>query len=588
MGGGKQVRKRIEFEVTAKTVLPVITMLILYALATYRFHVPLNFHVISFYVWLTGTLLVAVVAVAALSKRRPHDTFVDSLLEVPHGRVAFAPLAVMLLLLVVSSPLFAAATYASLLDVRDSEFAEWDDKLLIEGISLMDTASATRVGSRELGSLQDVVSQFDDGGYYQVIVGGSPQKVSPLKYVGFFSWLNNRRTGTPGYVSVDPIKQDADYHELESIEGTGDGMRFVPSAWFNENLQRHLWLHYPTEAFGKTHFELDDEGHPYYVTQVMGFKTLMGAEYVEGVVVTDPTDGSTAKYDAGDVPEWLDVVYDGDLLDQMYDWHGSYSGGYLNSVFGQVGCTRTGGDYGYVMIDGEQWIYTGVTSMGSDASNIGFLLASERTGETYFLPMASADEESAMSSAEGKVQQYGYDASFPSLVSIDRQPTYVMVLKDDAGLIRLYAMVNAESYNVVACESDLVSCKEEYEKAMRVAGIEFADDEQEMPEVDATGATGASSAADAGGDSPSTADPAGKGEAFSAKVVEMQLADEGGDTYLYVLADGGDVYRIHFSDDPKACMSMKTGDALEGKAVDAGEFLEVTEIGAGKADGSTE
>lgn len=576
-------------------VLLTLVCAALVAFGLWLMHIPLNPHVFAFWIELTFVVAVAVICYSVIADELhdmdPGDTAILLFLggsyngnEKPVGKyLVVGTLAVAFALATVSGPLFASNSYSSRMAVEQSTFDEWSDDLLIEGISLMDTDSATMVGNRELGSLQDVVSQFDDARYYQVIIDGTPQKVAPLQYVGFFSWLHNRETGAPGYVLVDPIKQDADYHRLESIEGTGDGMRFVPSACFGENLERHLWMQFPTKALGTPHFELDDEGHPFYVTQSFGFASFMGARYVEGVVVTDPTTGESDYYEVDDVPDWLDVVYDGDLLDEMYDDYGAYSGGFWNSVFAQIGCTRTGGDYGYVMIGDEQWIYTGVTSMGNDSSNVGFLLASEKTGDAYFLPMASADEASAMSSAEGKVQQYGYIASFPSLVSIDGQPTYVMVLKDAGGLIRLYAMVNAESYNVVACESDLVSCKASYEQAMRAAGISFSDDKQEMPEVDATGAavaipTEGTDAGDTSGSDVATPAEAAEAEEFSVTVATTQLADDGGDTYLYVLGDDGEVYRIRFSEHPRECMALTEGDTLAGEATDEGEFMDVVSI----------
>lgn len=551
------------------------------------FHIPLNPNYLPF--WLELLVVFGVVALCAsviYAEVTDKDSIdvLDRLWTVPQRhesripwlRYAFRILvAVPLIGLFVGSPVVSSGAYAGRLDVKESSFDEWSDDLRVEGISLMDTDSATMVGNRELGSLQDVVSQFDDARYYQVIIDGTPQKVAPLQYVGFFPWLNNRGTGAPGYVLVDPIKQNADYHKLKSIEGTGDGLRFVPSAFLTENLPRLLWIQYPTKVLGEPHFELDDEGHPFYVTQSFGYASVMGAKTVEGVIVTDPTNGESEYYATGDVPAWLDVVYDGDLLDEMYDDYGAYSGGFLNSIFGKVGCTRTGGDYGYVMIGDEQWIYTGVTSMGNDSSNVGFLLASEKTGEAHFLPMASADERSAMSSAAGKVQQYRYEASFPSLVSIDGQPTYVMVLKDSGGLIRLYAMVNAESYNVVACEPDLVTCKAEYEKAMTAAGIEFDDDEQEMPEVDSTGSQSQVAGGEGGAAGVANSNPE---EDFSVKVAETQLADESGDTYLYVLGDDGNVYRIRFAGHPKECMGISKGDAISGKATRDGDVMDVTSI----------
>lgn len=570
---------------------PVLLTIILGLLLTggiWFLHIPLNPNSLGFWLELVVVLIVVTFCVSTFVDAHSGGYIGDTMGTLLHGGydrksgkdkkpllacvLAFIAVAV-LIGMAIGSPLISSSAYARRMEVEESSFDEWSDDLRVEGISLMDTASATKVGNRELGSLQDVVSQFDDATYYQVILNGTPQKVAPLQYVSFFTWLNNRETGAPGYVLVDPIKQNADYHKLASIEGTGDGLRYIPSACLIDNLQRLVWSQYPTKVLGTPHFELDDEGHPFYVTQSFGYASFMGARYVEGVIVTDPTDGTSEYYDAKEVPTWLDVVYDGDLLDEMYDDYGKYSGGFWNSVFGQVGCTRTGGDYGYVMIGDEQWIYTGITSMGGDSSNIGFLLASEKTGKAYFLPMASADEESAMTSAEGKVQQYGYKASFPSLVSIDGQPTYVMVLKDGGGLIRLYAMVNAESYNVVACEPDLVSCKASYEKAMKAAGIEFDDDEQTMPAVDATGAEGTVTAD--GTDAKATGDAT----EFEMTVASTQLADEDGNTYLYLLSEDGDIYRIAFADDPKLCMTVKKGDEVTGTATEAGDVYEIASVG---------
>lgn len=564
--------------------MSVITVLVL-AFGIWLLHVPLNPNLLGFWIELVIVILAVTFCVSTfIDDRRDAylgETFGDFLRGDRRAKkkpfLAYALIGIAIFVfggMLIGSPVFSSSAYANRLKVEESSFAEWSDKLRVDGISLMDTASATMVGNRELGSLQDVVSQFDDAQYYQVILNGTPQKVAPLQYVSFFSWVNNRGTGAPGYVLVDPIRQNADYHELDSIDGTGDGLRYVPSAWLGDRLPRLLWTQYPTKALGDPHFELDDEGHPFYVTQSFGYASFMGARYVEGVIVTDPTSGTSEYYGVDEAPQWLDVIYDGDLLDEMYDDHGAYEGGFLNALFGQVGCTRTGGDYGYVMIGDEQWIYTGVTSMGSDSSNIGFLLASERTGEAYFLPMASADENSAMTSAEGKVQQYGYVASFPSLVAIDGQPTYVMVLKDSGGLIRLYAMVNAESYNVVACEPDLVSCKSAYEGAMTSAGIEFAADEQEMPEVDATGGQGASG----DGTDPTASDQASEVSKFEATVAMTQLADEDGSTYLYVLAKDGGLYRIRFAEFPKECMGITEGDEVAGTARKTGDVNEVLSL----------
>lgn len=556
--------RKEEMKLNAKAVIKSVIAVVLALLMLWLFAIPVSLHSPLFVV-LCGFAIIGVSF--AIVVRREED-YGDS----SGGKKILALwsciVAVIAIALLVSSPIVSSHAHASRMDVKQSSFEEWSDRLLIDGISLMDTESAARVGNRELGSLSDVVSQFDDAAYYQIVLDGKPAKVAPLQYVSVWSWLQNRGNGTPGYVVVDPIKQEAEYHEL----GDGKGMKFVPSAFLGEKLARHLWFQFPFDVLGDSHFELDDEGKPYYVTPVLSFRAgLFGAEDVSAVIVTDPADGSSERYDLGSVPAWVDVVYSGDMLDSMYDSYGAYSGGFLNSLFSKVGCTKTGGDYGYATIDGEQWIYTGVTSMNGDSSNVGFLLASERTKESFFIPMPSADEASAMSSAEGKVQQFGYSASFPSLVSIDGQPTYAMVLKDAAGLIRLYAMVNAESYNVVACEENLISCKEAYERAMGSAGIRYDKDSVDMPDVDTS--------EDSGSEVP-------EASAFDTEVESSAIVTEGGEAFLYVLGADGKVYRKPFADDRAQALSIKEGDAWSGEAYEADGFLVVAGSDASGADGA--
>ena len=94
------------------------------------------------------------------------------------------------------------------------------------------------------------------------------------------------------------------------------------------------------------------------------------------------------------------------------------------------------------------WYFTGVTSVNEDESNIGFILTNARTGEYKFYPVIGAEEYSAMHAAEGEVQEKGYQASFPSLINVGGQATYIMVLKDSGGLVKLYALVNVEKYSM--------------------------------------------------------------------------------------------------------------------------------------------
>ena len=272
--------------------------------------------------------------------------------------------AVILLITAAGGRLFHASDYARILSVKEADFTgDLAESVGTDSIALMDTASAKMLGDREIGALSDVVSQFDvSDDYTQIDRGGRPLKVAALEYAGFFKWLNNKEEGVRGYVTVDPVSMSASFHRAE-------GMRYVPSACFSQDARRYLRMKYPTKMMDNLHFEIDEEGHPYYVASVLQ-KTvaLFGGKTVEGCVTLDPVTGETALYGLADVPRWIDVVYHGDLICTQYNWFGSLRNGFLNSLFAKKGCQRVTtyraaededsgdrpvSDYGYVAKDGD-------------------------------------------------------------------------------------------------------------------------------------------------------------------------------------------------------------------------------------------
>jgi hypothetical protein len=74
------------------------------------------------------------------------------------------------------------------------------------------------------------------------------------------------------------------------------------------------------------------------------------------------------------------------------------------------------------------------------------LMVNGRTGEAVYMTLAGADESSAMAAAEGELQQYGYTASFPSIINVDGAPAYIMVMTDNNRIVKNYAMVNMQNY----------------------------------------------------------------------------------------------------------------------------------------------
>lgn len=393
--------------------------------------------------------------------------------DVQFEKWTLIPIAIPVIVLVVggiiSSTLFQARSYAAIIEVKEENFAtDMPESTEVTNIALMDTDSASVLGNRMLGSLSNMVSQYKVSTYYtQINFNRAPKKVSNLEYDGFFKWIGNRDNGIPGMVMVDPVKTYAEYVAFPSP------MYYTESAFFGEDLTRRLRFDYPTKIFDSISFEVDDAGNPYYIVSCARPQVaLFGASDITEVIIFDPTDGSSEIMPVADVPAWVDIVYTGNLATQKYNWHGTLSGGFLNSIIGNVGCKQSTDDFGYIVIDDDVWYFTGVTSVVSDdKSNIGFLLTNARTGEYKFYPVIGAEEHSAMAAAEGEVQEKGYVASFPSLVNIASQPTYIMVLKDAAGVVKLYALVNVENYSIVATGTTQAEAMSAYKKLLRQSDI---------------------------------------------------------------------------------------------------------------------
>ncbi len=434
----------------------------------------INIHTTGFWVWLAmtvGGLLICTLDFTAASlligtpkKSSEGTTKATKWLAIILGLCVVVPI----IGGIASSAMFRASTYASIIQIEDGDFAtDIAPSENINDIALMDTDSARIIGERAIGSLSDVVSQYEVSQNYTTFdYNGKPMKVATLEYAGFFKWFNNKDAGIPGYVLVDPVKNEAKYVKLDKP------IKYTASGCFGDDLHRKIQMSYPTYEFNGYYFELDNEGNPYYICPVLNPNAgLFGAKDVIGVVIFDPCTGDSEYLEVGQIPVWVDRVYDGDLACQKYNWYGNLSGGFINSIIGNKGCKVTTDDYGYKVMNGDVWVYTGVTSVNGDQSNIGFVMINSRTGESKYYTIPGAEEHSAMDSAEGQVQNLGYEASFPSLINIDGVPTYIMVLKDNAGLVKMYALVNVEKYNIVATGATQRDALVSYRKLMVENGL---------------------------------------------------------------------------------------------------------------------
>ncbi len=497
---------------------------------------PLNVHSVGFWIYLTVVIIPFILpyAIKVEKKGYKNEKSAQSIqLQLADKKrssilIAAAVLPVIIAIIggLFSSTLFFARRYASVVDVEESVFNEdLPETTEITQIALMDSLSAEVLGNRTLGSLSEVISQFDVApNYIQINYKGTPQKVANLEYDGFFKWLNNRSKGIPGMVMVDPVKNDAKYMEFEN------SMFYSESAYFAKDLKRALRFDYPTKIFHSISFEIDDMGNPYYIVSCSSPKvSLFGAMDISEVIIFDPTNGESTIYDVKNTPSWIDIVYTGDLACEKYNWNGTLSGGFINSIIGNKGCKHSTDDFGYIALGDDVWYFTGVTSVSGDQSNVGFVLSNARTGEYKFYPVIGADEHSAMAAAEGEVQEKGYVASFPSLVNISGQASYIMVLKDDAGLVKLYAIVNVENYGIVATGATQIEAIAAYKRLIKPTDI------------------------------PST-----ESKDVTIKVENVRLASITNETVVYITAENGDVYKAYLEDD-ESLIRIRVGDVINIK-----------------------
>ena len=454
-----------------RTLLNLAVTLVFGAIYFYVTLPPLNLHSGDFYVFVL--LLCAVYCGCAVltsgfqgSGAKGYFGFVKKQCTVPFV-LGLVLVVTALIGAAIGWEVFRAGSYRDLLTVETGDFAADIKEISYDQIPMLDRDSAEKLGNRKLGELADMVSQFEVAdNYTQINYKGRPVRVTTLQYGDIIKWLNNRSAGLPAYLIIDMVTQNVEVVRLE------EGIRYTPAEHFGRNLNRYLRFHYPTYLFDEPAFEIDEEGRPWWVCpRIDRTIGLFGGTDITGAALVNAVTGETAYYDVADIPTWVDHVYTADLIIQQYDYHGTYINGFWNSLFGQREVTVTTEGYNYIAIGDDVYMYTGITSVVSDESNVGFILSNQRTKETRFYAVAGAEEYSAMESAQGQVQQMKYTATFPLLLNVAEQPTYFMALKDAAGLVKMYAMVNVSQYQIVATGGTVAECESNYRQMLLNANL---------------------------------------------------------------------------------------------------------------------
>lgn len=398
------------------------------------------------------------------------------------GGIALLAILVFGLSTIVFSPVFFSREYKDLIQSETGDFATDVSEISWSQIPVVDKDSAERLGSRKLGEIDKLVSQFEvASNYTQINYQDVPVRVTPLEYGDIFKWLRNRNAGIPAYIKVDMVTQAVDLVDLPQ------GMKYSESEYFMRNINRYLRFKFPTLLYDNLSFEVDENGTPYWVASTYTYRIgLASGQDANGAVLVNAITGEAVHYALADVPSWVDQVFDSDMVLKQLEYYGAYQSGFWNSLFGQSGVKYPTDGYNYLAIDDDVWLYTGMTSAGGDESNVGFVLVNLRTKETKYYTVPGAEEYSAMSSAEGQEQHLGYTATFPILLNVEGRPTYFMSLKDDAGLVKKYAFVDVEQYQIVGTGDKLDAAREAYLDKLEANDLLASDTVEDTPAKDVT------------------------------------------------------------------------------------------------------
>ncbi|MCK1257481.1 hypothetical protein MX075_04570 [Streptococcus uberis] len=428
--------------------------------------------------------------------------------------------------------MFRAKSYASVIKVKNADFKQDFPESNLSTLALLDRESAEKIGDTYLGTI-DKVSQFGiSKDYRQITIGKQPFRVSPLEYKSFWKWLTNRQVGINYYVKVNQTTGKAELVKLK------EAMKYSDSEYLFRDTKRHLRFLHPFTIFGDPSFEVDDQGHPYYVATTYAPKFGLSSLDPNGAILLNAVTGKTKYYHLKDIPKWVDRVYSAENVLSRVNDHYTYQKGYWNTVFSQTGVKQTTDSYNYITIGSNIYLYTGITSATADASNLGFILVNMRTREVTNYQLASATEKSAMTSAEGEVQEKGYSATAPTLVKLNGKAYYLVSLKDGGSLVKSYALVDAEDYQQVTVNNDIETLISQFT-------------DRDTSGLSLNSSTGK------------------KAKIVSGQVDHLASQIISGTTVYYILS-GNDIYKVRASKDtPDELPFLKIGDHFKAELGEA-------------------
>jgi len=367
---------------------------------------------------------------------------------------------------ITSSHMFNSKKYQAMIQIEEGDFSKDINPIdNVKNISIVDIKTAERVGDRTIGSIKNSAWYEVDDEYNLIKYNGQQYRISALNYGNFFKYNKAKKDGIPGYILVNTSTQEAQYVELKQA------IKYSPSAFFSFDLKRHLREEFSSYIFGKHYFEIDEEGNPYWITAVKRPTIgMFGGQKEESFIITNAVTGENKEYKTEDLPSWVDHAYSLNYLMTATENNLQYINGFWNATFSKTGVIKTTYSYSTeyyntaITANGDIVFYTGLTPASNAESNVGFILANPRTGKIKRYSCSGAEETSAQASAESLVQDLNYVATFPTILNVNGEETYFMLLKDKAGLVQRYALCNIENYTKVVQASTLEEAVDLYMK----------------------------------------------------------------------------------------------------------------------------
>jgi len=377
--------------------------------------------------------------------------------------VVILPWAFLVLMAVVSSPLVSFPAYRDQLGEPTAENFSSDVQAMdLSQVPVVDKELAGKLADKKLGERPSLGSQVYLGEPTIQQVNGKLVWAVPLQHSGFFKWLTNLK-GTPGYIVVSATNpNDVTYVENYYI-------KYQPNCFLLDDLTRYVRFSGGLfQGITDYSFELDDQGQPFWVVSTYRNRRGFALPEATGAIIVNATTGEHQKYTIAALPDWVDRVQPEDFIMSQINNKGEY----VHGIFNFANRDKFQSSAGHIIVynGGDCYLFTGLTSVGRDESAIGFMMVDMVTKQTIRYQISGATEYSAQKSAEGKVQNLRYAASFPLILNVGGRPTYFMTLKDAEGLIKQYAFVSVENYSIVGTGETVRAASNDYAQALRGAG----------------------------------------------------------------------------------------------------------------------